>query len=95
VTVTQGENVDIHFEYVDGLLYSDPDDTSTTRSYTMNGAFSESNDELTLTGIGTIQQGNIIYQIPATDGIYDLQGRKRNSLQKGVNIVDGKKIVVK
>jgi len=95
VTVTQGENVDIHFEYVDGLLYSDPEDTSTTRSYTMNGAFSESNDELTLTGIGTIQQGNIIYQIPATDGIYDLQGRKRNSLQKGVNIVDGKKIVVK
>ncbi len=31
----------------------------------------------------------------ASNGIYDMQGRKLNSLQKGINIVNGKKIVVK
>jgi len=38
-------------------------------------------------------------QAPAVDidasNVFDLQGRKWNRLQKGVNIVNGKKVIVK
>lgn len=45
--------------------------------------------EATVTGIS-----NIITR-PAAEGIYDLMGRKLTAPQRGINIIDGKKVVVK
>ena len=42
-------------------------------------------------GISTINND----QLKKNHAIYDLQGRRLNSLQKGLNIVNGKKIIVK
>ena len=43
------------------------------------------------TSIRQIDNGELIMD----NSIYDLQGRKRESLQRGVNIMNGKKIIRK
>lgn len=47
------------------------------------------------TGIEAMMDDEGHIHSAAAEGIYDLQGRKRTSLQKGLNIVGGKKVVVK
>ena len=44
------------------------------------------------TGIGLTESTE---KTEGTEGIYNLQGQRVNSLQKGINIVDGKKVLVK
>ncbi len=45
----------------------------------------------TVTSVRQIDNGKLIMD----NSIYDLQGRKRLALQRGVNIVGGKKVVIK
>ena len=44
------------------------------------------------TGIGLTESTE---KTEGTEGIYNLQGQRVNSLQKGINIVGGKKVLVK
>ena len=44
---------------------------------------------------GTTSIDNVRTTVRKPQGIYSLDGRRHNSLQRGINIVDGRKVVIK
>jgi hypothetical protein len=46
-------------------------------------------------GIGQETGVNSLQESETSGAIYDLQGRKLTKMQRGVNIVDGKKVIMK
>jgi hypothetical protein len=44
---------------------------------------------------GTTSIDNVRTTVRKPQGIYSLDGRRHNSLKRGVNIVDGRKVVIK
>lgn len=63
----------------------------TVRKANARGGFGEAADLAVITGIKTIDNANNTEA--TTHVVYDLLGRRLNGFQKGINIVDGKKVI--
>lgn len=63
----------------------------TIRKANGRGGFGEAADLAVVTGIKTVKN---VDKAEGNHVIYDIQGRRLNSLQKGINIVDGKKVIL-